>query len=257
MLNREEKLMYGLFGLLIAGGLAFGSGQGQFAPQWPPEPTPAAVVTPAPTPIPTPTPVPTPEVITEPGRTAGTAELPLVNPWHPLCEDYTVELVRGPDMHLVSSVCYADLTAMYADCQAAGLNPLVCSGHRTHQFQVDLFENKVGRVMAQGYGRQEAEVIAARSVARPDTSEHQTGLAVDIIDADYKVLDETQELRPTQAWLLENSWKYGFTLRFPTGKSDWTGVIYEPWHYRYVGREVARQLHESGQCLEEYLWIYH
>ena len=197
-------------------------------------------------PVPTPEPTPSPYL----------AKLPLVNVWHPIADDYSVELVKGPNQHLVSTECYDDLTQMFEDCRNAGLNPMVCSGYRTQEFQENLFENKVRRVMNEGYGRAEAEEIAAMSVARPGTSEHQTGLAVDIIDADFKVLTEEQEQRPTQKWLLENSWKYGFVLRYPSGKSELTGVIYEPWHYRYVGKEVAKELHERGQCLEEYLGGY-
>jgi len=102
----------------------------------------------------------------------------------------------------------------------------------------------------------DAERIAATEVARPGTSEHHTGLAVDIIDADYPVLDDTQEQRPTQQWLMENSWRYGFVLRYPTGKTDITGIIYEPWHYRYVGEETAKLMEEQDLCLEEYLDIY-
>lgn len=69
-------------------------------------------------------------------------------------------------------------------------------------------------------------------------------------------MDETQELRPTQQWLLENSWKYGFVLRYPTGKTNITGIIYEPWHYRYVGKEVAQLMYEQDLCLEEFLEVY-
>ena len=90
-------------------------------------------------------------------------------------------------------------------------------------------------------------------VALPGTSEHQTGLALDIVDAGYQELDEAQENTPVQQWLMRNSWRYGFILRYPTGKSNITGIIYEPWHYRYVGRDAARAIYESGLCLEEYL----
>ena len=90
-------------------------------------------------------------------------------------------------------------------------------------------------------------------MARPGTSEHQLGLALDIVDLDYQQLDTRQEETPEQKWLMENSWKYGFILRYPTDKSNITGIIYEPWHYRYVGKEAAKVIHEKGICLEEYL----
>ena len=94
---------------------------------------------------------------------------------------------------------------------------------------------------------------AAAWVARPGTSEHQAGLAVDIVDTAYQLLDKAQEDRPVQQWLMAHCAEYGFILRYPTGKSDLTGVNYEPWHYRYVGQEAAREIMDQGLCLEEYL----
>ena len=87
----------------------------------------------------------------------------------------------------------------------------------------------------------------------PGTSEHQAGLAVDIVSVEYQVLDEGQEDTPLQQWLMAHCWEYGFILRYPTDKSDLTGVGYEPWHYRYVGEEAAKAVTEQGICLEEYL----
>ena len=112
---------------------------------------------------------------------------------------------------------------------------------------------KVQRLMAAGYDAEEADQKAATVVARPGTSEHELGLAVDIVDAGYQQLDEGQASTPVQQWLMAHCWEYGFILRYPDGKSDLTGIIYEPWHYRYVGVETAQALRESGQCLEEYL----
>jgi len=90
-------------------------------------------------------------------------------------------------------------------------------------------------------------------VALPGTSEHQTGLAVDIVDAGYQSLDEKQERTAVQQWLMKNSWRYGFILRYPNHKSDITGIYYEPWHYRYVGKEAAKEIYEKDICLEEYI----
>ena len=109
--------------------------------------------------------------------------------------------------------------------------------------------------MKEGYEEEEAKVIAAREVAVPGTSEHQLGLAVDIVDKDHPLLDESQADRPTQIWLMEHCWEYGFILRYPVGTTDQTGIIYEPWHYRYVGREIAMELKELGITLEEYLGV--
>ena len=108
-------------------------------------------------------------------------------------------------------------------------------------------------MMASGMNEELARIAAAREVAAPGTSEHQLGLSVDIIDSEYTVLDEAQANTPTQQWLMKNSWRYGFILRYPEGKSEITGIIYEPWHYRYVGKEAKEDIYESGLCLEEWL----
>lgn len=84
-------------------------------------------------------------------------------------------------------------------------------------------------------------------------SEHQTGLALDIVSADYQLLDEQQAQTPEQQWLMAHCWEYGFVLRYPTDKCAVTGIGYEPWHYRYVGKEAAREMQQKGLCLEEYL----
>lgn len=190
---------------------------------------------------------------TETATPMPTEDIVLVNCWYPISDSYAVDTWELPNGQKVAVDCYDDLMRMLADCSAEGMVPEVCSGFRTIAFQQSLYEDKVQRVMEEGHAREHAELIAATEVARPGTSEHHTGLAVDIIDKEYPVLDETQEQRPTQQWLMENSWKYGFVLRYPTGKTEITGIIYEPWHYRYVGREYAREIYESGLCFEEWL----
>lgn len=113
--------------------------------------------------------------------------------------------------------------------------------------------NKVSKWMEQGYSREEAREKAGHQVAVPGTSEHQLGLAVDIVDVNYQLLDTNQENTAVQKWLLENSWRYGFILRYPTDQTDVTGIVYEPWHYRYVGKEYAQDIYKKGLCLEQYL----
>ncbi len=177
----------------------------------------------------------------------------LVNPWNSIPEDYSVELASLSDGTQVAACCLDDLRLLLTDCRAAGCEPYICSAYRTWEYQSMLFENKVDRLMAQGLDEITARAQAATVVALPGTSEHQLGLAVDIIDSTYTQLDEGQQFTPTQRWLMENSWKYGFILRYPEGKSDVTGIIFEPWHYRYVGIENAREIYESGLCFEEWL----
>ena len=179
--------------------------------------------------------------------------LTLVNPWNTLPENWTVELVNIGNGHKVDKTCYDDLMAMLDACKGAGLRPVVRSSYRTQATQKRLYENKVSQWMGYGYSDAEARKKAATIVAVPNTSEHQMGWAVDIVDASYQVLNEKQATMPAQIWLMEHSWEYGFILRYPTNKSEVTGIIYEPWHYRYVGREYAKAIFDSGLCLEEWL----
>lgn len=178
----------------------------------------------------------------------------LVNPWTPLPEDFVPgELVPVQNDQAVDARAYPDLQDMLGDMSQAGLSPLICSSYRSQERQQELYDNKVQRVMAEGVSREAAQAEAARWVARPGTSEHQTGLAVDIVSLSNQMLDETQESTPEFQWLAENAWKYGFILRYPSDKSEKTGIAYEPWHFRFVGKEAAEEMHDLGLCLEEYL----
>lgn len=182
-------------------------------------------------------------------------QLRLVSAAHPLPEDFEVpELTKLKGGHAIDSRVYPALQQMMDDCRAAGLNPVICSSYRTHDKQEELFQKKVNTLRKQGYSQEEAETEAARWVARPGTSEHETGLAVDIVDKSYQLLDEKQEQTPVQQWLMAHCAEYGFILRYPVEKSDLTGIGYEPWHYRYVGVEAAKAITEQGLCLEEY-WM--
>ncbi len=175
----------------------------------------------------------------------------LVNPWNYVPSDYSVKLSKYGD-YKVAKICLSSLKEMLSDCKNAGNQPLVTSAYRTNSYQANLYKNRVQRFLDQGYSRKKAETEAAKRVAVPGTSEHELGLAVDITDASYTNLDSKQENTDAQKWLMANSWKYGFILRYPNGKTSVTGIIYEPWHYRYVGVELATELHNSGLCLEEY-----
>lgn len=181
------------------------------------------------------------------------ALLTLVNPWNPLPENWTADIVTRSDGYKVDSRCAEALDEMLAACRAAGYDPLICSAYRTQETQQSLFDNKVQRLISDGMSETDAKVEAAKAVAIPGTSEHQLGLAVDIVDVNYQLLDTNQENTAVQKWLLENSWRYGFILRYPTDQTDVTGIVYEPWHYRYVGKEYAQDIHEKGLCLEQYL----
>ena len=183
----------------------------------------------------------------------------LVNRWNPIPADYEPQgLVEvgyfEAEDYQMDARCADALLRMLEDCRAQGLVPYICSAYRTRLYQQMLLENKIIRVMYDddSLTQEEATQIASESVALPGTSEHELGLAVDIIDYYYPDLDAGQEDTDVQHWLMANSWRYGFILRYPSGSSDITGIIYEPWHYRYVGPEYAREIHERGITLEEF-----
>ena len=182
----------------------------------------------------------------------------LVNPWNAVPEGYEPDLVPlSMDVSVegsqVDRSCYDALMEMINACNRTVPRVCVVSSYRTHEYQTNSYNRKVQSYLDQGMSQADAEKEAATIIAKPGTSEHQLGLAVDIIDTRLWELEETQETLPAQKWLMEHAWEYGFVLRYPKGKIDVTGIIYEPWHYRYVGKEVAKELHESGLTLEEYL----
>jgi D-alanyl-D-alanine carboxypeptidase len=182
-------------------------------------------------------------------------QLLLVNPWNEMPEDYEVTLKALPDGQKVDERAYDDLNAMLEACRDAGLRPKICSSYRTQAKQTYLYNNKITRLRNAGYSKAAALEEAGRWVARPGTSEHQLGLALDIVSSSYQALTKKQEKTAEQKWLMEHCWEYGFILRYPSDKSEITGIGYEPWHYRYVGREVALDVRESGLCFEEYLLL--
>lgn len=189
-------------------------------------------------------------------ETADLGAMPLlVNLWNPLPEQHTVKLEKLDNGLQIAAEARPALEKMLSDCEAAGMDVTVCSAYRTESTQNRLYQNKIARLRAAGYSREEALAEAGRWVAPPGTSEHQTGLAVDIMATDYPVLDEKQAQTEEQQWLMEHCWEYGFILRYPTDKSSVTGIGYEPWHYRYVGQETAASIYERGLCLEEYIAV--
>ena len=179
--------------------------------------------------------------------------LTLVNADNPVDDDYQITLTRLRNKQSIDSRCYPELQAMMDDCRAAGLSPIICSSYRTYEKQQELFEQQVQEFINQGYGKLDAQKKASGAVARPGTSEHELGLAVDIVDESNQRLNQYQENTAVQRWLMQNSWHYGFILRYPSDKTDITGIQYEPWHYRFVGKEAAKEIYENNWTLEEYL----
>lgn len=182
----------------------------------------------------------------------------VLNPWNALPEGFEPDLVELSSHYATSNnrvdrSCYDALIEMMDACNEVCPRVCVLSGYRSLELQTKNYNKKVNSYLKKGYSQEEAERLAAQVVAVPGTSEHHSGLAVDIIDTRLWALEEEQADLPAQQWLMEHSWEYGFILRYPADKTDVTGIIYEPWHYRYVGKELAKELHELGLTLEEYL----
>ena len=177
----------------------------------------------------------------------------LVNPWNPLPEDFSVHLTELRNGHAIDERAYCDLQSMMDAARSEGLSPLLCSSYRSIEKQEYLYNKKVSYYLSQGYSQTDSENEAAKWIAKPGTSEHHTGLALGIVSMNYQLLDEEQENTPEQQWLMEHAHEYGFILRYPQNKSEITGIYYEPWHYRYVGKTVAKEIYKQGICLEEYL----
>ncbi len=142
---------------------------------------------------------------------------------------------------------------MIEDAKADGTELLVVSAYRTSEYQQDNFDRSVQERMDRGMDYEAAYVDASASVAFPGRSEHNAGLAADIMcEENTNMDDDSFETTKEFAWLQENAAKYGFILRYPKDKTDYTGIIYEPWHYRFVGVYYAKELNRLGMCLEEY-----
>ena len=178
----------------------------------------------------------------------------MVNPWNSAPKGYEAELAPINEEHSMEVEAAAAFAIMEQDMIAIGKGPKVNSTYRSAERQKEIFDERVAAYVNQeGLSEEKAKEIVSRSVAAPGTSEHQLGLAVDISDATYVRMDASQMETPTQLWMIDNSWRYGFILRYPNNKSSITGIEYEPWHYRYVGVELSTELYELGLTMEEYL----
>lgn len=177
----------------------------------------------------------------------------LVSRAQPLAEDYAPELTQLHDWpYSIAAIAYEPLRQMLAAGRAEGLSFTVASAYRSTDSQRQLFDEDVEARVSEGMTEDEAREETARWTMPPGCSEHETGLAVDIVATDNQRLDDTQEQTPETIWLHENCWRFGFILRYPAGKEDVTGIDYESWHYRYVSIEAARYLTEQQLTLDEF-----
>lgn len=179
-------------------------------------------------------------------------ELTLVNLQYRLPEDYKPTLkaaVEGSSVQLDERVApfYAE---MYAAAKADGCTLTPYSGYRTFARQQENFDRKVAYYVSQGLSEAEATAQTQTRILPAGASEHNMGFAMDIVSASADFIS-TKEF----SWLSAHAHEYGFILRYPENKTEITGVMYEPWHWRFVGKEAAAEMQKSGQCLEEYFGV--
>ena len=172
----------------------------------------------------------------------------LVNQNYRVPNNWDINLTELSNGQSVDSRIYPELQQMFNDARAQGVYPVVASGYRTSKEQQELTDEKVANFISQGYSRSDAKTEALKWVSAVGYSEHQTGLAVDINADGVKSTGQA-----VYDWLANNAWKYGFILRYPKDKTDLTGTSYEPWHYRYVGKEASADIYTQKLCLEEYI----
>ena len=175
----------------------------------------------------------------------------LVNRQWTVTESYEPEDLRQAEVpgsvRRMRDEAAAALEEMFAACkEETGVTLISVSGYRSYASQSNIYSRKLRAV-------RKDEAKAQEYVAPPGASEHQLGLAMDILDVDNPNLDVTQEWTEAQRWLMKHCTEYGFILRYPNGTTDITGIIYEPWHYRYVGKANAAAIAASGLVFEEYL----
>lgn len=178
--------------------------------------------------------------------------LVLINKQHSIPDDYTFELGYINSSMRCDERIIDDLRAMLQTAKEEEVNLVVCSPYRDDARQEYLFNRKITLYMKQGMSFVEAHQLASQAVTVPGASEHQIGLAFDIVSNTYSSLNEGFGETEAGIWLAENSYRFGFILRYPEGKEYITGIEYEPWHFRYVGVEAATVITKKGITLEEF-----
>lgn len=176
----------------------------------------------------------------------------LVNKQHPIPEDYTFPLgtIKG-DLRCDERIM-EDLLAMMQAAKDAKIDLVICSPYRDYNRQTILFNRKINNYMKKGLSYMDAYKISSQAVTAPNASEHQLGLAIDFYSSTYTKLNAGFSETQTGQWLAEHAWEYGFILRYPLGKEYITGIEFEPWHFRYVGKEAAAVITKNKITLEEF-----
>lgn len=177
----------------------------------------------------------------------------LVNKTHPIPDNYEVPLTTLNGSMKCDERVLEPLVNMLNAASSDGIGLIVCSPYRDYKLQERLFLRKINAYMASGKSYLDAYRISSKDVIMPGASEHQLGLAFDIVVNGHAVLDQAFGTTNGGKWLKEHCAEFGFILRYPEGKEDITGIVYEPWHFRYVGVEAATYIMENDITLEEFL----
>ena len=171
----------------------------------------------------------------------------LVNKENKLPNKFSVPLLELSNGKLIDERIYPDLQEMFDDMRRMGIFPKVYSAYRNKDLQQELLDKEINDYKELGHSKKEATSLAKGWVAPPSYSEHETRLALDVNSEDGNTDEEVY------TWLASNSYKYGFIIRYPQDKTYITGINYEPWHIRYVGKTAAEEIYNNQSCLEEYL----
>ncbi len=184
-------------------------------------------------------------------------ELILVNNDHPLPEQFEVELKEVEPDKWIDERIADNYTALRDMALENGHRLFFASGYRSVERQQANYDRSINSYIEQGHSKEEARALTEDYIAIPNHSEHHTGLALDIVDqewiADGNGLVPEYDTQMSQQWLIETAPAFGFILRYPEGKEEVTGINYESWHFRYVGKESAVYIHEHELVLEEYI----
>ena len=182
-------------------------------------------------------------------------KLVLINKQHPIPDDYefslgNIKTIKGTmkcDERIID-----ELLSMMQAAKKDGITLAICSPYRDLNYQEVLFNRKIEAYMKKGMSYMDAYIISSKAVTVPGASEHQIGLAIDIVSDEYVTLDEGFADTEAVRWLAEHSCEYGFILRYPAGKEYITSIEFEPWHFRYVGKDAAMVITGEGITLEEF-----
>lgn len=180
----------------------------------------------------------------------------IVNQQHPIQKELKFErFLIGKET--INTSIINSLSRLFSEAEKNGFRFTLVSGYRSIAYQKNLFDQSVQRHRDAGYSLEQAQNMTLSYSQMPGSSEHHTGLAVDIIDTAF--LNDRQDLYDdvdqliSQQWLINHAVDYGFILRYPKTKVNWTGINYEPWHFRFVGQENAIYMTKNGLSFEEYI----